>query len=60
MDTNVIDVEHIEPQLNDKSFNHINNIATGAIVMFIENISIPKGIANYTIATITCIVKFES
>jgi len=46
MDTNVIDIEHIQPQLNDKSFNHISNIAIGAFFMFIENISIPKGIVN--------------
>lgn len=46
MDTNVIDIENIQPQLNDKSFNHTRNIAIGALVMFIENVSISKGIAN--------------
>jgi len=30
IDSNATNIKHIEP-LNDKSFNHINNIAIGAI-----------------------------
>jgi hypothetical protein len=31
---NATNIKHNEPWLNDKSFNHINNIVIGALVMF--------------------------
>jgi hypothetical protein len=43
---NATNIEHIESWLHDTSFNHISKIAIGALVMFIENISIPKGAMN--------------
>jgi hypothetical protein len=49
IDTNVA---NIEPWFNDKSFNHINKIAIGALVMFTENVNIPKGGVNGVITSI--------
>jgi len=34
INTNATNIKHIEPCLNDKSFNHINNIVIGALIMF--------------------------
>jgi ATP-dependent exoDNAse (exonuclease V) alpha subunit len=56
MDTNAINIEHIQPWLNNKSFNHIHTIAIGAFVMFIDNINIQKRDINGLIATITSII----
>jgi hypothetical protein len=55
MDTNATNIEHIQPWLNNKSFNHIHTIAVGALVMFKKNINIQKGVVNGAIATITFI-----
>jgi hypothetical protein len=56
MDTNVTNIEHIQPWWNNKSFNHIHTIAIGAFVMFIDNINLQKGAINGLIATITSII----
>jgi len=56
MDTNAANTEHIQPWLNNKSFNHIHTIAIGAFVMFIDNINIQKGAIKGLIATITSII----
>jgi hypothetical protein len=56
MDTNVTNIEHIQPWLNNKSFNHIHIIAVGALVMFTYNIPIQKGVVNGANATITSII----
>jgi ATP-dependent exoDNAse (exonuclease V) alpha subunit len=56
MDTNVTNIEHIQPWLNNKSFNHIHTIAIGAFVMFIDNINIQKGAINGLLATIKSII----
>jgi len=56
MDTNATNIEHIQPWLNNKSFNHIHTIVVGALVMFRNNINIQKGVVNGTIATITSII----
>jgi hypothetical protein len=50
MNTNVANIEHIQSWLHDTSFNHINKIAIGALVMFINNINIPKGAINRSTA----------
>jgi hypothetical protein len=42
MDTNATNIEHIQPWLNNKSFNHIHIIVVGALVMFTYNITIQK------------------
>jgi len=52
IDTNATNIKHVEPWLNDKFFNHINKIAIGALVMFTENVNIPKGIINGVITSI--------
>jgi ATP-dependent exoDNAse (exonuclease V) alpha subunit len=56
MDTNATNIEHIQPWLNNKSFNHIHTIAIGAFVIFIDNINIQKGAINGLIATIKSII----
>jgi spore coat protein CotF len=50
MNKNATNIEHIQSWLHDTSFNHISKIAIGALVMFIENISILKGTMNGNIA----------
>jgi ATP-dependent exoDNAse (exonuclease V) alpha subunit len=56
MDTNATNIEHIQPWLNNKSFNHIHTIAIGAFVIFIDNINIQKGAIYGLIATIKSII----
>jgi len=56
MDTNATNIEHIQPWLNNKSFNHIHTIAIGALVMLTNNINIQKEAVNGTTATITSII----
>ncbi len=56
MDTNATNIKHIQPWLNNKSFNHIHTIAVGALVMFTDNINIQKGVVNGTTATITFMI----
>ncbi len=53
INTNVTNIKHVEPWLNEKSFNHINKIDIGALVMFTENVNTPKGVVNGAIATIS-------
>jgi len=56
MDTNVTNIKHIQPWLNNKSFNHIHTVAIGALVMFIDNINIQKGAVNGATTTITSMI----
>jgi hypothetical protein len=56
MDTNATNIEHIQPWLNNKSFNHIHTIAVGAFVMFTNNIHIQNEAVNGAIATVTSII----
>jgi hypothetical protein len=47
--------------LNNKSFNHVDIVAIGALVMFTYNIIIQKGVVNGVTATITSIIfDFEN
>jgi hypothetical protein len=39
MDTNATNIEHIQPWLNNTSFNLIHTIAIGALVIFTNNIN---------------------
>jgi hypothetical protein len=56
MDTNATNIEHIQPWLNNKSFNHIHTIVVGALVMLTNNINIQKGVVNGATTTITSII----
>jgi hypothetical protein len=56
MHTNATNIKHIQPWLNNKSFNHIHTIAIGAFVMFRNNIHIQNEVVNGAIATITSII----
>jgi hypothetical protein len=56
MDTNATTIEHIQPWLNNKSFNHIRTIDVGALVMFTDNINIQKGAINGATTIITYII----
>jgi ATP-dependent exoDNAse (exonuclease V) alpha subunit len=56
MDTNATNIKHIQPWLNNKSFNRIHTIAVGALVMFTDNINIQKGAVNGKTATITSMI----
>ncbi len=56
MDTNATNIEHIQPWLNNKTFNHMQTIVVGALVMFRNNINIQKGVVNGAIATMTSII----
>jgi ATP-dependent DNA helicase PIF1 len=58
MDTNATNIKHIQPWLNNKSFNHIHTVDVGALVMFTNNINIQKGVVNSAIATITSIIFY--
>ncbi len=53
IDTNATNIKHVEPWLNDKSINHINKIVICALVMFTENVNIPKGVVNGATTTIS-------
>jgi hypothetical protein len=52
METNVADVESAASWLSDTRFNHIETIAVGCLVMFMENINVPKGAVNGATATV--------
>ena len=57
METNVAKVESTASWLSDTKFNHIKTIAVGCLIMFMENVSIPKGTikgATTTIQEIEC------
>jgi len=56
MDTNATNIEHIQPWLNNTSFNFIHTIAIGALVIFTNIINIQKGAVNGTTTTITSII----
>jgi hypothetical protein len=56
LDINATNIEHIQPCLNNKSFNYIHTIAIGALVMFTYDINIQKRAINGAIATITSII----
>jgi hypothetical protein len=60
IDTNVTNIEHIQPWLNNKSFNHIHTIAIGVLVMFTKNINIQKGDVNGAIATYITSIIFDT
>jgi hypothetical protein len=60
MDTNATNIEHIQPWLNNKSFNHIHTIAIGVLGMFTKNINIQKGDVNGAIATYIAYVIFDT
>jgi ATP-dependent exoDNAse (exonuclease V) alpha subunit len=53
LETNVRNVEHIQPWVNNKRFNHMQHVALGTLVMLIENIDFKVGVANGTIGIIT-------
>jgi hypothetical protein len=52
METNVADIESIASWLSDTKFNHIEIVAVGCLIMFTENVSIPKRVVNGTAATV--------
>ncbi len=53
LETNVRNVEHIQSQVNNKIFNHMQHVALGALIMLIENIDLKVGVANGTARIIT-------
>ncbi len=58
LETNVRNVEHIQSQVNNKIFNHMQHVALGALVMLIENIDLKVGVAN-GIARIITKLEFD-
>ncbi len=44
---------NIQSWVNNKRFNHMQNVALGALVMLIENIDLKVGTANGTTGIIT-------
>jgi hypothetical protein len=52
METNATDIESAASWLSDTRFNHIETVAVGCLVIFTENVSIPKGAVNGTTATV--------
>ncbi len=44
---------NIQSWVNNKRFNHMQNVALGALVMLIENIDLKVGTTNGTIGIIT-------
>ncbi len=54
--TNATNIEHIEIWLNDKSFNHINNIT---LFMFTKNGNLRKGVVNGAATTIKSIIFYS-
>jgi len=55
METNVMDVEHVENWLHDFKFYGIKYVVIGVRVMIVENINISKGVVNGTFVIITSI-----
>jgi len=53
LETNARNVEHIQSWVNNKSFNHMQHVALGALVMLIENIDLKVGVANGATGIIT-------
>jgi hypothetical protein len=52
METNTAKVESTASWLSDTKFNHIKTIVVGCLIMFMENVSIPKGAINDATTTI--------
>jgi hypothetical protein len=52
METNAVDIESVASWLSDIRFNHIETVTVGCLVMFTENVSIPKGVVNGATTTI--------
>jgi hypothetical protein len=46
-------VEHIQSWVNNKRFNHMQQVALGALVMLTNNIDLKVGAANGTIGIVT-------
>jgi hypothetical protein len=53
LETNARNVEHIQSWVNNKKFNHMQQVALGALVMLIENIDLKVGATNGTIGIVT-------
>jgi hypothetical protein len=52
METNATDIESAASWLSDTRFNHIETVAVGCLVIFTENVSIPKGAVNGATTTV--------
>jgi hypothetical protein len=59
METNAADIESAASWLSDTRFNHIEIVVVGCLVMFMENVSIPKGAVNGATATVHKIECFN-
>jgi hypothetical protein len=46
-------VEHIQSWVNNKRFNHMQQVALGALVLLTNNVDLKVGVANGTIGIIT-------
>ena len=53
LDTNVLPEDHMKYWLDDAHFHQLHIVAVGALVMFTENVSLPKGAVNGATATVT-------
>jgi hypothetical protein len=45
--------EHIQSWVNNKRFNHMQQVALGALVMLTENIDLKAGVTNGTVGIVT-------
>jgi hypothetical protein len=53
-------VEHIQSWVNNKRFNHMQQVALGSLVMLTNKIDLKVGVVNGTIGIITkCGVQFK-
>jgi ATP-dependent DNA helicase PIF1 len=52
METNAADIESATLWLSNTRFNHIETVVVGCLVMFMENVSIPKGTVNGATTTV--------
>jgi ribose/xylose/arabinose/galactoside ABC-type transport system permease subunit len=53
LETNARNVEHIQSWVNNKRFNHMQDVALGTLVMLTENIDLKVGAANGTTGIVT-------